>query len=204
MHFALFMVLCFLNDSGTTWNFDNATVGELPKGWTATKTGEGPGSEWKIVQDGKDKVLAQTSSEGSKRLFNVCVADEPKLADLELIVSIKPIDGKTDQGGGPVWRYQDANNYYVCRWNPLEDNLRLYQVVNGKRIQMDHADLKAPIDQWHTLRITQVGKRIFGYFDGQKLIEAEDNTIPDAGQVGLWSKSDAVTHFKDLSVGPAK
>ena len=34
-----------------------------------------------------------------------------------------------DQGGGPVWRYQDANNYYIARMNPLEDNYRVYKVV---------------------------------------------------------------------------
>jgi hypothetical protein len=99
-----------------------------------------------------------------------------------------------------VWRYQDANNYYVARWNPLEDNFRLYQVINGHRTQMDHADLKASTDQWHTIRITQQGHRIYGYFDGQKLLEAEDNAITNAGQVGVWSKSDAVSHFKDITV----
>jgi hypothetical protein len=155
---------------------------------------------WKIVEDDGQKVLAQTSTEGGKRFFNVCVADEPILVDLEISVAIKPIGGKSDQGGGPIWRYQDANNYYVARWNPLEDNFRLYQVVNGHRTQMDHADLKASTDQWHTIRMTQQGRRIYGYFDGQKLLEAEDDAIKTAGQVGVWSKSDAVSYFKDITV----
>ena len=196
----ILIALCLLKADATTWNFDSATEGELPKGWTAAKTGEGPGSVWKIMLDGKQKVMAQTSAEGGKGFFNVCVVNEPKLADLEISVEIKPIAGKTDQGGGPIWRYQDANNYYVCRWNPLEDNFRLYQVINGHRTQMDHADLKASKDEWHTIRIVHEGHRIHGYFDGQRLLEAEDNAIMSAGQVGLWSKADAVTYFKDISV----
>ena len=52
--------------------------------------------------------------------------------------------GKLDQGGGPVWRYQDANNYYVARMNPLEDNYRVYKVVAGKRTQLGSVDVKVP------------------------------------------------------------
>ena len=40
--------------------------------------------------------------------------------------------GKLDQGGGLVWRYKDANNYYIARMNPLEDNFRVYKEVAGK------------------------------------------------------------------------
>ena len=195
----ILIALCLFNADATAWNFDDAIVGELPTGWTAAKTGEGPGSVWKIAVDGKQKVLAQTSTAGGQGLFNLCMADGPKLADLDISLAIKPIAGKTDQGGGPVWRYQDAKNYYICRWNPLEDNFRLYHVIKGTRTQIDSADVKASKDQWHTIRVTHEGRRIHGYFDAQKLLEADDNTITNAGQLGLWSKADAVTYFKDLS-----
>lgn len=49
------------------------------------------------------------------------------------LVSLKTNAGKKDQGGGIVWRYQDANNYYIARVNPLEDNFRVYKFVAGKR-----------------------------------------------------------------------
>jgi hypothetical protein len=35
---------------------------------------------------------------------------------------MKAVAGKEDQGGGLVWRAMDSNNYYVARYNPLEDN----------------------------------------------------------------------------------
>ena len=35
----------------------------------------------------------------------------------------------------PVGR-DGAKNYYVARFNPLEDNFRLYKVLAGKRIQL--------------------------------------------------------------------
>ena len=47
-------------------------------------------------------------------------------------MKVKATAGRIDQGGGVVWRYQDAKNYYICRYNPLEDNLRVYKIVDGR------------------------------------------------------------------------
>ena len=73
--------------------------------------------------------------------------------DFELVVKFKGVKGKEDQGGGPVWRYQDNNNYYIARANPLENNYRVYKVVDGKRIQMDSARLKVTSGEWHTIKV---------------------------------------------------
>jgi len=136
------------------WRFEDASVGKLPEGWSSAKTGKGPGSEWKVIEDqtapsGKH-VLAQTSAEGPRPLFNLCVLDEGTYADVEITVSFKAVAGKIDRGGGPVWRYQDANNYYICRHNPLEDNFRIYKVIDGKRTQFASLDVKAEAVKWHT------------------------------------------------------
>ena len=104
------------------WDFEDADVGKLPPGWTAAKTGKGDGSVWKIVDDktapGGAHVLAQVAK-GPGPLFNLCVADDAKLQDLEFSIAFKAVDGKVDQGGGVVWRYLDASNYYIARFNPL-------------------------------------------------------------------------------------
>src|SRR5262249_21980651 len=113
----LLSALTAVSSKGEEWDFQNDAVGAVPDGWRAAKTGQGEGSVWKILEDALapagSKVLAQTSAAGPNGLFNLCVADKPKLADIDLTVSLKPVTGKLDQGGGPVWRYQDNNNYYV-------------------------------------------------------------------------------------------
>lgn len=193
-----------------TYDFEKSTVGKMPEGWTAAKTGEGKGeaSIWKIVEDKTApkgaKVLAQTAASPSS-VFNICVADKPThYKNVALAVSFKAVEGKTDQGGGLVWRYQDANNYYVARFNPLEDNFRLYKVVAGKRIQLAaQEDLKAPAGEWHTMAVTMTGDHINCYLNGKNHLEAKDDTFTKAGQVGLWTKADAQTYFDDLVVlGP--
>jgi hypothetical protein len=118
---------------------------------------------------------------------------------LEVSVKMKALAGKEDQGGGLVWRVKDANNYYVVRHNPLEDNYRLYKVEQGKRSELQRADVKSN-GGWHTLRVTMEGDRIQCFYDGQKYLEVKDSTFPGPGEIGLWTKAEARSHFDDLKV----
>lgn len=45
-----------------------------------------------------------------------------------------------------------------------------------------------------------MGNKIIYYYNGQKKIEATDETFKDPGKVGLWTKADSVTYFDDLRV----
>jgi hypothetical protein len=187
------------------FRFGKDDVGKVPPGWKADQTGKGEGSVWKVVADDtapskSGYALAQTA-EGPSALFNLCVAEGPSLKDLEISVAFKAVRGKKDQGGGLVWRYQDANNYYLARMNPLEDNYRLYKVVAGRRTQLaTREDLKVPANEWHTLKVTQAGDRIECFLDGKKQLEGKDNTFTRAGKVGVWTKADAQTYFDALKV----
>jgi hypothetical protein len=192
----------------TRWDFEDATVGKMPAGWSAEKTGKGEGSVWKVLEDKTapkgPKVLAQTAANAPSGLFNLCVADKSSFADLDLSVAFKAVAGKKDQGGGPVWRYQDANNYYVARMNPLEDNFRLYKVVDGKRIQLASADVVAAENKWHTIRVVHKGNRIQCYLNGKLHLDEKDDTFKKAGKIGLWTKADAQTYFDDLVIRKAE
>jgi len=202
-------VLLAADDKPKTFRFDKASLGKLPVGWKSDQTGKGEGSVWKVVADDTAPsktgfVLAQTA-EGPSALFNLCVIDEAGPKDLEVSVAFKAVKGKADQGGGIVWRYQDANNYYIARMNPLEDNYRVYKVVAGKRTQLETKEgLKVPAGEWHTMKIRNVGEQIECYLDGTKQLTAKDDTFTKAGKVGLWTKADAQTYFDDFQVQPAK
>lgn len=185
------------------FDFEDAAIGKLPPGWMSAKTGKGEGSVWKIAVDKAapkgPKVLAQMAS-GPNSLFNLCVADKSRFGDLDLSVSFKAVAGKKDQGGGPVWRFQDADNYYIVRMNPLEDNFRLYKFVAGKRIQLASADIAVAEGKWHTIRVVHKGNRIQCYLNGKMHFDEKDDAFKEAGKIGLWTKADAQTYFDDLVI----
>lgn len=201
----LFSAILVAAESTPRWRFTKKDLGKVPAGWKAAQTGKGEGSVWKVVADDSAPsrsgfVLAQTA-ESPPGLFNLCVVEDGVYKDVEAQVAFKAVRGKIDQGGGIVWRYQDADNYYLARMNPLESNYRVYKVVAGKRTQLGtKEDLKIPASEWHILKIKQRGEQIECWLDGKKYLEVKDGTFTKAGRIGLWTKADAQTYFDDLRV----
>lgn len=183
--------------SEKVWNFDADKPGSVPEGFTAAV------GDWKIVADpsapSKPNVLAQ-AARNSGSAFNLILANETISEKVDISVKMKAVGGKEDQGGGLVWRARDSNNYYVARYNPLEDNYRVYKVEKGHRTQLQSADIKHS-ESWHTLRVTMEGDHIQCYYDGTKYLDVIDSTFRGAGKIGLWSKADAQSYFDDLTIG---
>jgi len=182
----------FAGDEGRkTWTFDDEQVGEIAKGFT-NEVGD-----WKVVDAREGKVLAQTAKNPNS-IFNITLASDTNVKDVDISVRMKAIAGEYDQGGGLVWRAKDAKNYYVARNNPLgSGSYNLYKVVDGKRSMIKGVPLKRT-EGWHTLRVTMKGDHIECYYDGMKQLDANDSTFTEAGKIGLWSKSDAQSHFDQL------
>jgi hypothetical protein len=197
--------LAVAEDKGKNLTFDKKDLGKVPTGWKAEKTGKGEGSVWKVVEDAtapsKNGYVLDQTAESPNGVFNICVADVPELKDVELMVAFRANKGKNDQGGGFVWRFQDANNYYICRMNPLEDNYRVYKVIAGKRVQLETKEqLTVKPHEWHKLKVKMEGDRIECFLDGEKMLDVKDDAIQKAGKVGLWTKADAQTSFDDFRV----
>ena len=182
--------------SEKAWNFDADTPGGIPEGFTVVL------GDWKIVADAdvpsRPGVLAQLAK-NSGSTFNLILASGTNSKNVDISVKMKAVGGKEDQGGGLVWRAMDSNNYYVARYNSLEDNYRVYRVEQGRRIQLQNADIKHS-EGWHTLRVRMEGDHIQCYYDGGKYLDVKDSTFQVAGKIGLWTKADAQSHFDDLTM----
>ena len=162
------------DDTKRTWSFDDDTAGQIAKGFTNDV------GQWSVVASDKGKAMAQ-SARNPNAVFNITLIGDTNARDLDLSVRMKAVAGETDQGGGLVWRAKDARNYYLARYNPLEDNYRLYKVVDGKRTLILNADIPHS-DGWHALRVTMAGDQIACYYDGKKSLEARDTHLPRGGQ----------------------
>lgn len=196
-----------------TVNFDNASPGSVPSGWTVAMTHQGGAPKWEIVKDdsapSKPNVFAQVSNDKTGGRFPLAVYEKANVKDGALSVKFKAISGNADQAAGLMWRYKDPDNYYIVRANALEDNVVLYKVEKGQRMALAPKGspsktygVKHPVPKltWSTLSVAFDGNVFTVSFDGQKLFDVEDSTFAASGKVGLWTKADSVTYFDDFQV----
>lgn len=188
-----------------SFTFDDVAVGTIPPGWTLAETnGVGKRAQWHIEEASASKAdsrffcLAETKNSG--RTYNLALAPEKFPANFAMSVRLRASSGSEDQGGGLVWRARDADNYYIARWNPLENNLRAYKVVAGRRSMLSSADMMLPADQWHSMSVIATGSKIAVALDGKQYLSFEDWTFTKGGLIGLWTKADAATCFDNLEV----
>jgi alanine dehydrogenase len=184
--------------SATTEGFDAATRGSLPAGWECGVTGKGA-PRWSVETDSTAPSAPQVLQQSGSGTFPWCVRKDSSLADGYVEVKFKPMRGREDQAGGVVWRWKDANNYYVARANALENNVSLYYTQNGRRNTLKYVDAPVPLNAWHTLRAEFSGTRIRVALNGKVYIELDDAHIKSSGAVGVWTKADSVTAFDDFS-----
>lgn len=186
-----------------TITFDSDAIGSAPAAFEFARTGGGLEGRW-VVRDDKDKlgnhVLVQESGDKTDYRFPLAVVKEGTYKDVTLTVRANPLSGEVDQGFGLVFRYRDANNYYVARCNADEDNCTIYHVVKGRRRSFQNHGTKVATKMWHTLKVTAAGDHFTLWFDGNKVLDAKDETFKDAGKVGLWTKADSVIAFDDLMI----
>jgi hypothetical protein len=178
---------------------------DLEPEFTQWRTGEGDAPEWILVADASaegGRAIAQISKDKTDYRFPLAIYKPFSGKDFEVSVRFKPVAGTVDQAGGIAVRLLTPDDYYVARANALEDNVRFYRVVKGRREQLHGADLKVASDQWHTLGLQPEGNRFTVMFDGKTLFTAEDNTFAGPGKVALWTKADSVTHFDTIAITP--
>lgn len=193
------------DNTPVTLGFDADAVDQAPKGFDLGRTGNGKVGKW-VVKAEKDapsgkNVLAQVDADDTDYRFPIAYTG-PALKDLKLSVKCKQVSGKVDQGCGLIFRVKDADNYYVARANALEDNVRLYHVVKGNRVQFAGWSGKVKGGVWHDLAVDAVGDHFTVWFDGKQVIDAHDKTFADAGKFGVWTKADSVIYFDDLVATP--
>lgn len=193
-----------LESTTRVWTFDDDSPGMLPAEFHVGTLFDGrPAGEWKVLGTDRaqslPRVLAQLMGKGAEHAYKTVFTNGVQASDLEFQVSLLPIEGKADMGGGLIWRAADDRNYYLTRANPLEQNIRIYRVVKGVRHMLKNFDHVIDVRHWHTLRVMAKGCRVQVFFDGNRVFDVCDETFT-TGQVGLWTKSDAVTYFDDLKL----
>jgi hypothetical protein len=193
-------------EKSVTIDFENVPIGQIPDGWQVEATNpKGKLAVWKVTEDSTapsgHKVLTLVDASHSfGNTYNLCWTKNISFLNGIISVKFKANSGREDEGGGVIWRAKDRNNYYIARFNPLENNFRIYYVKNGVRRMLASARIALKAHRWHSMKIVVNGNRFEGYLNGKKLLSTTCKVFNKAGGVGLWTKADAATSFDDFQV----
>jgi len=176
---------------------------QMTDGWQTGGTGRGR-ARWEL---GERQVVYRGGAD-----FGWAVKGAP-LGDGFVEVRFRPVEGRRDQAGGVVWRWQDADNYYIARANALENNVVAYRMLKGTRTDLKPVGAGARAygvsatvtpRTWHTLRVEMTGAEFVVHFDGDAAtFTVRDESLKAPGRVGVWSKADSVTEFEDFRYAAA-
>ena len=184
-------------------SIEKMTVGSAPAEFEFARTGQGAPGQWIVVDDPTATGTARSSNRAPTApiiRFPLAIYQPVTAKNVEVTLRFKPLAGRVDQAGGIALRVTSPNDYYLVRANALEDNVRFYRIVKGRREQLATADVKVASGQWHTLGLKAENDRFTVTFDGKPLHSTNDRTFPGAGRIALWTKSDSVTRFDQIDV----
>jgi len=182
---------------------EKMTVGAAPTDFEFARTGQGGPSQWVVVDDAtaaSKRAIEQSSTDRTDFRFPLAIYQPSTAKNVEVSLRFKPVAGRVDQAGGIAVRVTSPNDYYLVRANALEDNVRFYRIVKGRREQLMTANVRVAGGTWHTLGLKAENDRFTITFNGKALYSASDRTFPAAGRIALWTKSDSVTRFDQITI----
>ena len=137
-------------------------VGAEPAEFELARTGRAGPGRWTVILDATasgGRAIEQSSTEQTDYRFPLAVYKSISAKNVEVSLRFKPVVGVVDRAGGIALRLSSPDNYYLVRANALEDNVRFYRVVNGRREQIEGANTKVSANEWHILSLKAEGER---------------------------------------------
>ncbi|MEZ5294529.1 MAG: hypothetical protein R2745_25840 [Vicinamibacterales bacterium] len=154
----------------------------------------------------------------------------PSFSNGTISVKFKTVGGDADRCSGILFNVKPNGDWLAVRYNDTENNVGLWEFHNGLRrnVRFSARETKFMLDRntYHELKLEVDGASIKVWVDGAPAIDytlgtapgpgrngappnpdlfPENNPVlrpPVSGRVGLWSKSDSSSYFKDYVVTP--
>jgi hypothetical protein len=153
----------------------------------------------------------------------------PTFSNGTISLKFKTVAGDSDRCSGILFNVKENGDWLAVRYNDTENNVALWEFHNGIRRNMKFSDRARPFmldrNAWHELKLSINGAQLQTLLDGQVALEytlgsepaagrkgpphedlfPANNAVlrpPVAGRVGLWSKTDSTSYFKDYVVSP--
>ncbi len=143
-------------------------------------------------------------------------------------MKFKTVAGESDRCSGILFNVKANGDWLAIRYNDTENNVALWEFHNGIRRPIRFSDRTKPFmlerNAWHELKMTVDGTDFKAWLDGALALEwtfgsepspgrngqpanpdlfPANNPVlrpPIQGRIGLWSKTDSTSYFKDYTV----
>lgn len=196
------------NDLRHFWNFDSDRPGEVPSGFSASTTGEGPSAQWKIEADpqaptGPNRLIqAAPCPSGAATCFQVLLVEGTIYEYPDLAVRMRAASGKNQGQGGLVFGAQDGRNFYAAIVDLATDTLEVIRVLDGLVTLLGRQSVKRDNSEWHRLRAqhnTILSKDYVEVsFDGRVVFSTWEKVL-GSGKIGLVTRGEAALAFDNLN-----
>jgi hypothetical protein len=150
-----------------------------------------------------------------------------KFSDGTISMKFKTVAGDSDRCSGILFNVKPNGDWLAVRYNDTENNVALWEFHNGIRRNVKFSDRAKPFmldrSAWHELKLDVQGANLKVSLDGAPALEYTLGSEPAAGRrgppnadlfpannpvlrppvtgkVGLWSKTDSTSYFKDYVV----
>ena len=143
-------------------------------------------------------------------------------------LKFKTISGDSDRCSGILFNVKPNGDWLAVRYNDTENNVALWEFHSGIRRPVKFSDRSKPFlldrNAWHELKMAVEGTNFRAWLDGTMALEytlgsqpgpgrngappnpdlvPANNPVlqpPISGRIGLWSKTDSTSYFKDYVV----
>lgn len=158
---------------------------------------------WTVVQgswiadsDGANGIYRTTTTAGEA----LTVAGDAAWIDYSFEASVRINAAGSRTASGIAFRYTDADNYYLLRFQHDQQKLRLHRIAGGVWTTLAERSFASVTGQWYSLQAVAVGDKLEAYVDGDLKLTAVD-AAHSAGKVGFRTY-DADTSWDDAAVRP--
>ncbi len=117
-------------------------------------------------------------------------------------LKFKTVGGTNDRCSGILFNVKANGDWLAVRYNDTENNIALWTFHDGVRRLVKFGGRNAFVldrSLWHELKMTVQGTDFKGWIDGTLGLEYTLKE-PVSGRIGLWSKTDSTSYFKDYVV----
>lgn len=192
---ALTLAVSGMVAQGLIFTFDDAAPGMPPDGFLFSAARQTSAGTWEVRGPGHQHYLAHVADPWM-RGFSIATPTASAPANLLVVSRLRLVDG--DRQGGIVWRYRDANNFYLVGTSLPRHEAVLHRIMGGNRIQLDRLnELDVDPGAWHTIGVAHQGGQIRVHLDGITILHATDRAF-EGGRAGVWSGGAAETWFDDI------